>query len=165
MKRFVMLLAAGIAALVLSACVSPGAAISIPTPAQLATNVCPIVQADLTELQSINATTPILSAAQASTLANVIIPGNAAVCAAGATVNVTDLQTFNTTVFPAIIGLVNASTLPAATKLEIGGGLTLVQPILAAIVNGMPAATSSIASSAPVAASSAAASVPVAASQ
>lgn len=161
MKRFAMLLAAGIAALVLSACGSTGTVIAIPTPAQLATDVCPPTKVALAAVQVAG----VLPAAQQSTLTNKVIPGANAVCAAGATINVTDLQAFNATAFPVLISLVNASTLPAATKIEIGGGLTLAQPILAAIVSSMPPATATTAASVPAATPSIAASAPAAVSQ
>jgi len=158
MKKLFAALAAGIGALALGACASPGSP-SIPTPQQLVTDFCPTVNADLKVLS----TSPLLNASQQQLLNGVpgdstkpgIIAINNAVCAAGGQINVTDLQTLNNTAFPALIGLVSAlPMIPNQPAILIG--LTLAQPILNQIVaQVMPAAPASgaVAASAPVAAS------------
>jgi len=130
-------------------------------PAQLAHDFCPIVNADLAVLDA----TPLLTASQKQLLDGVpgdpahpgIIPVNKAVCAAGSTIDATDLQTLNNTAFPALIGLVSAlPMLPNQPAILLG--LTIAQPILnqvaAQILPTAPTPTPTAAASAPVAASS-----------
>jgi hypothetical protein len=85
-----------------------------------------------------------------------IIAMNAAVCAAGGQINVTDLQTLAATGFPALLGLVEALPM-LPNQPDIVFGLILAQPILTQIVNQLtnPAAPAAPASgaSAPVPAS------------
>ncbi|MGG1948959.1 hypothetical protein AB1286_29835 [Trinickia sp. NRRL B-1857] len=136
-------------------CATNGPVKLIP-PKQLVTDFCPIVNADLKVL----AASPLLNATQQQLLNGIpgdvahpgIIAINKAVCAAGATIDATDLQTLNNTAFPALIGLVSAlPMLPNQPAILLG--LTLAQPILnqvaAQILPTEPAAAS-----APVAASS-----------
>lgn len=133
MKR-TMLLAAGFAAYIAFA---SGCTLfqgnKIPTPQQLVTDFCPTVNADLKLLAS----SPLLNASQQQLLNGVpgdvshpgIIAINAAVCAAGGQIDVTDIQTLNNTAFPALIGLVGAlPMLPNQPVILLG--LTLAQPIL-----------------------------------
>jgi hypothetical protein len=159
MKKLFAAFAAGLVALALGACSTAGTAPKIPTPQQLVTDFCPVVNADLKVLS----TSPLLNASQQQLLNGVpgdptkpgIIAINNAVCAAGGQINVTDLQTLNNTAFPALIGLVSAlPMIPNQPAILIG--LTLAQPILNQIVaQVMPAAPASApsAASAPVAAS------------
>lgn len=137
-------LTAGLVASTLFAGCASIAPLAIPTPAQLTADVCPVANADLKVL----ATSPLLNASQQQLLNGVpgdvskpgIIAVNAAVCAAGGQVNVTDLQMLNNTAFPALIGLVSAlPMIPNQPAILIG--LTLAQPILNEIVlQVMPAA-------------------------
>jgi hypothetical protein len=129
----------------------------IPTPQQLVTDVCPVVNADLKML----AASSLLNTAQQQVLNGVpgdatkpgIIAMNAAVCAAGAQINVADLQTFNETAFPALIGLVSALPM-LPDQPEIMLGLILAQPILTQIINSLPVPTAPVTpASAPVPAS------------
>ena len=79
----------------------------------------------------------VLNADQKAVLNDTIIPGNQAVCAAGSAISVADLQSFNATVFPALIGLVSA--VPAIPNQgDILLALVLAQPILTAVVNAIP---------------------------
>lgn len=96
-------------------------------PQQLVADFCPVVNADLAMLSK----SPMLDAAQQATLGEVLAV-NQSVCAAGAQIDVTDLQKLNATAFPALIGLV--SSLPMLpNQPEILLGLTLAQPILAQV--------------------------------
>jgi hypothetical protein len=142
MKRILMLLAAGFAALVLSACaavqVKP---VSIPVipPAQLAAQVCPIIVGDLDALSSA-AGLALLSPDQQAAVANSIKPKVSAVCAASAAVDLTALQSFNSDAFPALIALVSAvPEIPNQPAVLLG--LQLAQPIVQAVVANAVAAS------------------------
>lgn len=125
MKRM-LLLAAGIAlAASLFGCAN--SPVKLIPPAQLVHDFCPIVNADLAVLDA----SPLLTAPQKALLDGPkgIIAVNKAVCAAGATIDATDIQTLNNTAFPALIGLVSAlPMLPNQPVILLG--LTLAQPIL-----------------------------------
>ncbi|MEX3933246.1 hypothetical protein AB4Y32_15835 [Paraburkholderia phymatum] len=152
MKRIAVVLA-GVAALALSACsglqVKP---VSIPVipPAQLAAQFCPIVKADIEILKA----SVLLSQAQKDKLAEVA-PINDAVCSAAATVDLTDLQKFNSTLFPAVTAIVAAvPAIPNQPAILLA--LQLAQPVLNQVVADAIAASK---------ASAATAAAPVAASQ
>ncbi|MGB8422166.1 hypothetical protein [Paraburkholderia sp.] len=132
----------------------------IPTPQQLVTDFCPVVNADL----KVIAASPLLNQSQQQLLNGTpgdptkpgIIAINAAVCSAGGQINVTDLQTLNATAFPALIGLVSAlPMLPNQPEIMIG--LILAQPILTQVINSLPGQTTpavpASGASAPIAAS------------
>ncbi|MEX3691900.1 hypothetical protein AB3X91_09160 [Paraburkholderia sp. BR14263] len=150
MKRLVMPLAAGLVASVafLAGCASPGVHIQIPTPQQLATDVCPAVNAGLKALDG----SPLLTADQQANLTKKIIPGNEAVCAAGAQLDLADLQAFSATVFPAVIALV--SGLPGIPNQQaILFGLQIAQPLLKQIVGSVIPLSAPVPASAAVVAS------------
>jgi hypothetical protein len=157
MKR--MLLAAGIAASIAFAgcagvAVKP---VSIPIipPAQLASQFCPIVKADL----AILSTSPLLSQAQKDKL-NSVSPINDAVCAGAATVDLTDLQKFNDTLFPAVTAIVAAvPAIPNQPMILLA--LQLAQPVLSQVVADAIAASKASAATAPAAASTPLAGVPL----
>jgi len=151
MKKIIAALAAASACLLFAGCTS--APVSIPTPQQLVTDFCPVVNADLKMLGA----SPLLNADQQKVLNGIpgdashpgVISMNAAVCAAGAVINVTDLQTLNATAFPALMTLVSGlPNLPNQSAILLG--LMLAQPILAQAINSLPVATTP---AAPVAAS------------
>jgi hypothetical protein len=153
MKKL-MLLAAGLVASALFAgcagvAVKP---ISLPIipPAQLASQFCPIVKADL----AILSTSPLLTQAQKDKL-NSLVPINDAVCSAAATVDLTDLQSFNNTLFPAVTAIVAAvPAIPNQPAILLA--LQLAQPVLNQVVTDAIAASKASAAtavSAPVAAS------------
>ena len=119
------------------------APVKLIPPAQLVQDFCPVVNADLAVLDA----SPLLTAPQKALLdgPNGIIAVNKAVCAAGATIDATDLQTLNNTAFPALISLVSAlPMLPNQPAILLG--LTLAQPILnqvaAQLLPAAPTATS-----------------------
>jgi|ERR1700744_1176863 len=115
------------------ACASTGVSQSIPTPQQLLTDFCPIVNADLKVLSE----SPLLSSQQQSVVAN-IASINSNVCAAGAQIDVSDLQSLDQTAFPALIALVSAIPgLPDQQAILLG--LTLAQPILAQVAQSVAA--------------------------
>lgn len=146
------------AGLALSACfvVFAGCAnapVKLIPPQQLVMAFCPIVNADLDVLSK----SPLLTADQRALLADKIIPGNQAVCTAGGQINVQDLQTFNATLFPALITLVaSVPTLPNQPTILLG--LELAQPILSQVVATVQAQQ---AASAPAAASTPLAGAPI----
>lgn len=143
-------------------CATNGPVKLIP-PAQIVHDFCPVVSADLKLL----AASPLLNASQQQALNGVpgdpthpgIIAVNKAVCAAGATIDATDLQTLNNTAFPALISLVSAlPMLPNQPAILLG--LTLAQPILNQVAAQiLPAAP--VAASAPAAASTPLAGAPL----
>jgi hypothetical protein len=140
MKRTLTLLAAGFVALVLSACAVQLKPVSIPVipPAQLAQQVCPIVQADLDILSSASGLA-LLTAAQQSVVADSIKPKVSAACAAAATVDLTALQSFNADAFPALIALVSAvPAIPNQSAVLLA--LQLAQPIVQEVVTNAVAA-------------------------
>ncbi|MGF6937803.1 hypothetical protein OKW41_006965 [Paraburkholderia sp. UCT70] len=136
--------------------------VSIPImqPKQLAEQVCPVVQADLDILTGA-AGAALLTPAQQADVAEKIKPKATAVCEAAETINLTDLQAFNDTAFPALIALV--SLVPIPNQSAVLFGLQLAQPILKQIVQNAIALSTSTASTA--ASSAVPASAPVAASQ
>lgn len=159
MKRFSMLLAAGLVASValFAGCASAPIPLTVPTPAQLTADFCPVVNADLTALSS----STLLTSAQRTLLTTVIIPDNQAVCAAGAAINVANLQTLNATAFPALIALVGAlPMIPSQPAILVG--LTLAEPVLTQIINSLPVpAAPTVPAAAPVAASTPLAGAPL----
>lgn len=143
-----MLLAAGVLASALFAgCATAPAPLPLLTPQQLAAQLCPVVNADLSALS----TSTLLNADQQATLINTIIPANMAVCSAGATLDVASLTKFNSTAFPALISLVQGlPSLPNQPTILLA--LQLAQPLVTQVVNAAVAAATP-AASAPVAAS------------
>lgn len=145
-----MLLAAGIVASMAGCSSVSFKPVSIPVipPAQLAQDICPIVKADLELLQGPSGKT-LLTAAQQETITNSVVPVNNAVCSAGATVDLSNLQALNATAFPALIAIVAAvPAIPDQPAVLLA--LQLAQPIVQQVVTEAIAAS---AASAPVAAS------------
>lgn len=133
MKRTFMLLAAGLAALAISACTTSGQPAAIKTPAQVAAQVCPAAQAAISSLQLVNG----LSTDAQLKLADTA-PVVAAVCAAGATVHAVDLKTLAANGLPVILKVVNASPLDDDIKTRIGLDLTVAQVVLSSVLASLP---------------------------
>lgn len=105
MKRFSMLLVAGVVASValLGACSS----LTQQTPAQVAAKVCPLLKSEIGTLSQAG----VFTGGAAVTLNEKIAPGIDAACAAGATVTVANVQSISTTVAPLLVSIVKASGL------------------------------------------------------
>lgn len=153
MKRFFMLLAAGLAALALAAC--NGSAPALPSPQQLFSQACPVVNADL----AILAQSPLLTSAQQDVLTKTVIPANQGICSAGVQISVANLKAFHDSLLPAAIAIVQA--VPAIPNqpvillaLQTFGPL-VQQMIEGVIVAVAPVSASAVPASAPVSASSA----------
>jgi hypothetical protein len=130
MKRFSMLLAASLVALV-SGCATTG---TVQTPAQIASQVCPPMQVAITSLQAVVG----LSDEAKAKLAEAA-PVVAAVCSAGSSVNVADLKSLGATALPAVMAVVNASPLSDQDKTKIGIDLTVAQIVLSSVLASLPA--------------------------
>lgn len=147
MKRSLMLLAAGFAALSLAAC---GSNPSVPklTPVQVAAIVCPAAK---TELSTLSLAGVFTGGAQ-DTLSTQVQPDLDAVCVAGASITDTKLQTLSDTAFPLVITIVKNSSLSDEDKnkayLAIGGFQALINVNIALVAAS--AASAPAAASAPV---------------
>ncbi|WP_155639065.1 hypothetical protein [Burkholderia cepacia] len=100
-----MLLAAGVvaSAALFSACSS----LSIQTPAQVASKVCPLLQSEISTLSQAG----VFTGGAAVTLNEKIAPKVDAVCAAGAAVTQVNVQSISSAVAPLLITVVKASGL------------------------------------------------------
>lgn len=159
MKKFMPLAAAFVASVfLLVGCAGVQLKpVSIPVipPAQLAQRICPIVKADLDVLTSA-AGLALLTADQQDTVKTSIRPKFNAACATAATVDLTDLQSFGDTAYPALVAIVGAvPAIPNQPAVLLG--LQLAKPILDQVVSDAIAASK--------ASAAASASAPVAASQ
>lgn len=108
MKRTIMLLAAGIAASVLAACAS---APQLTFDQQVAI-ACGAAQGEIAILKADN----VFTGGPADTLKNEVEPAIAKVCAAGAIVTDSSLQSIVNATLPLIKSLVDASSLPQDKK-------------------------------------------------
>ncbi|MGI4812009.1 MAG: hypothetical protein ACRYG5_06655 [Janthinobacterium lividum] len=144
-KTFMLLIAAGFATFVLAACGTAG-----QTSAQASiARVCVPTQAALTALQGI----PTLPASDQLTLSTKVTPTVTAMCAAGAALNVTTLNTALTTALPAINTIIQASTLSDAQKTSIGLDIVGAEFVLATIIGSITPTAPAVPASAPAAAS------------
>lgn len=150
MKKLLLLAAAVAVSVVFAGCASTGT--TQQTPAQVASLVCPQLEAGLALLQ----TDGVFTGGAANTLSTQIEPDVTAVCSAGANVTTTSLQTLVNATFPVILTAISNSSLSASEKSKDASIITLVQ-IALNVGLGIAAetATPAPAASAPVAASSA----------
>lgn len=113
----------------------------IPTPAQVANQICPPVQAALTVLSVPGVLDPKLGAELA--VATPIIDG---VCTASATVNVNDLHSLASTALPAVLQVVQVSTLSPQAKQDATIGIAAAQSALAQVIaaNTTPAPAAAV---------------------
>lgn len=134
----------------LSACASvPAGDPQLPTPAQVAAQVCPSAQAVLAVLTTPGAVDPAAAANLAA--ASPVVD---AVCAAGASVTAVDLRSLAKDGLPAILKIVQASPLPDKDKQVAVLGIAVAQAALAPILAAnapTPPATPVPAASAPAA--------------
>ncbi|PRH46335.1 hypothetical protein [Burkholderia multivorans] len=146
MKRFSMLLAAGIAASIalLGACSS----LSVQTPAQVAAKVCPLLQSEIGTLSQAG----IFTGGAAVTLNEKIAPDVDAACAAGATVTQVSVQSISSAVAPLLLSIVKTSNLSQADQvkavLAIGTVKGMIDVAFPPAVTTVPAASSPLAGSA-----------------
>ncbi|RKE35312.1 hypothetical protein B0G76_1375 [Paraburkholderia sp. BL23I1N1] len=111
MKRFSMLLAAGlVAATSLVGC----AALSTQTPAQIAQNICPGVQSEIGTLKQ----SGVFTGGAQATLTNQVQPDVDAVCAQGATVTVVNIRNLVQATFPIVVTAIGNSSLTDQQKLQ-----------------------------------------------
>ncbi|CAN0620581.1 conserved exported protein of unknown function [Burkholderia multivorans] len=143
MKRFSILLAAGIAASVLLAACG-----TVPkqTPAQVAANVCPLLTAELDTLS----TAGLFTGGAADTLNKKITPKVDAVCAKGATVTQVNVQSISGAAVPLLIDLVKASSLSQDDRTT---AILAIGTVKGLIDTAFPAATATAAVAAPASAS------------
>ncbi|QNB11549.1 hypothetical protein G5S35_08125 [Paraburkholderia tropica] len=130
MKRTLMLFAAGIAALAIAGCATVSSA------DKLAKQVCTPVQQTVTSLQSLqgfnDATAEKLD--KASDIVNTT-------CDAVSAVDVSSLEKFSSSAFPALIDVVNATSWSDEKKQQIDLTLTAAQLVLNSIIGSLPTQT------------------------
>ncbi|WP_175777537.1 hypothetical protein [Burkholderia anthina] len=147
MKRFSMLLAAGVvaSAALFSACSS----LTLQTPAQVAAKVCPLLQSEIGTLSQAG----VFTGGAAVTLNEKIAPGVDAACAAGATVTVANVQSISSAVAPLLITVVKESGLSQSDQvtavLAIGTIKGMIDVAFPPATVTAPAASSSAAGAAP----------------
>lgn len=149
MKRTLRIAAAGAALIALVAGCK-----SLPTLQEQFNTSCPIVTADLTTLS----TSPLVGSSDQKALATAAA-ANAAICAAGGKLNVTDLKAFHDSLLPAAIAVVqNNPIIPDQTLILLA--LNTFGPIVQQMIDQIITATTApaAAASTPAAASAPAAS-------
>lgn len=152
MKRVFMLLAAGLAALVLGACTAPGQVAKSPAQAiatvhQQITTACAIVQPTMESMKSMEAGLP----ADQVAIVDKVYAGTTGFCSAHDSINAASLADFVKTSIPGAIKLVAGSSLVADKKAEVEFGMLAFQTALNAALAqyGAVPATVPIASPAP----------------
>lgn len=105
MKRFSMLLAAGVVASValLGAC----SLLAQQTPTQVAGKMCPLLKSEISTLSQAG----VFTGGAAVTLNEKIAPGVDAACSAGAAVTEANVQSISTAIAPLLVSIVKASGL------------------------------------------------------
>ncbi len=132
MKHFALLAAIAVG-LLLSGCAGQ----ATQTPAQIASQFCAPIQ----DAISLLSTSPLLTTTDQQKLDTDVNPLVNAVCTAGATVNVANLKALVATGFPAINGIVQASTLSDDKKSQIGTDITAAQLLITLLMSQLPAGT------------------------
>jgi hypothetical protein len=152
MKRFTMLIAAGLAASIalFAGCANAPA---LPSLQQQFVQMCPVVNADLAVL----AASPSLTVAQQDTLKTQIIPANQLICSSGAALNMANLRAFHDSLLPVAIGIVQATPAIPDQPLVLLA-LQLFGPVVQGLIDQaittasgpvVPAASAPVAASAP----------------
>lgn len=153
MKRFSMLLAAGlVASIAFVGCSS----IPTQTPAQIAANICPGVQSEIGVLQK----SGVFTGGAQATLTNQVQPDVAAVCDAGATVTIVNIRQLVQATFPIVVTVIANSSLTDQQKLQA----TLAVGVVVTGINtalSLQPATSTTTPAAPAAASTPLAGTPL----
>ncbi|AXK61553.1 hypothetical protein [Burkholderia sp. IDO3] len=144
MKRFSMLLAAGVvaSAALFSACSS----LTLQTPSQVAAKVCPLLQSEIGTLSQAG----VFTGGAAVTLNEKIAPGVDATCAVGATVTVVNVQSISSAVAPLLITIVKASGLSQSDQVT---AVLAIGTIKGMIDVAFPLATPATEASSPLAGS------------
>lgn len=141
MKRLFMPLAAGIAASMLSACVTVGPTAS---PAQIAARACPLLTDELGTL----ALAGVFTGGTQDTLTKEIQPAVDKVCEAAAVPTQMNLHTLSTSAVPLLVALVKASSLADTDKrkaiLVIGTAKAMLDTALAAFPAVAPVPASGV---------------------
>lgn len=168
MKKFMLLAAGVVASLFFAACANA----PVLSPAQLAAAFCPATQNAITLITAFNGTLAPTVPAVANAndvIEKIVKPAVNGVCAAGATITSTNVQTLISQGVPAIAGVVAGLPIPPATQAAIQAGFAaaeLATSLVNQYENALAAAKAAAAASSAAAASDpAAASAPVAASQ
>lgn len=137
-SRSLMLLAAGIAALVTFAgCASTGS--TSQTPAQIATAVCPALQTELTTIEAAG----IFTGGAADTLTNQVIPDVEAACTATESATSTSVSNIANTVIPLIVTAINNSSLESSQKTTFILALGAIQTTIN-VALGITSSTSAV---------------------
>lgn len=110
--------------------------IKIIPPAQLAAQVCPILQADLPLLQIPGVLDPALQERLA-----IAIPMINVACANASSIKVVDLQTFVNQGVPFLLKIVQASNLPSEQKQLLTINITIANSLIAPIVQNLEKGT------------------------
>lgn len=135
-KTVLALVAVAFAALAIGCATQPGTAgqaKAIPTPAQLAAQVCPSAQAVLGVLSVPGAVDPKVAVDLA-----VATPIINTVCAAGATVQVTDVHSLATSGLPALLRVVQVAPIPDKDKQAAVLAVAVAQAAIAPIISANP---------------------------
>lgn len=140
MKKLITLCLVTLAAALAACATAPAGDSLLPTPAQVAAQVCPSAQAALAVLSTPGAIDP--AAAEKLALASPVVD---AVCAAGATVTAVDLHTLASVGLPAILKIVQASPLPDKDKQAAVLGIAVAQAAIAPILAANAPATTATA--------------------
>jgi hypothetical protein len=117
MKK-IMLLAAGLAMLAFAGCANA----PTQTPAQIAANICPGIQSEISVLQ----VSGVFTGGAQATLTNQVQPDVNAVCAAGATVTTASIRNLVSATFPIVITVIQNSSLSDTQKLQATVAVGLV---------------------------------------
>ena len=130
--KYITFAATSLVAALISACATQATnrtPAAVQTPAEIAAKVCPPVQAALSGLNAL-AGLPV----DAKANLDAVTPIVAGVCAASATINLSNLQTLQQTALPTIINTVKASGMAVERQNSVILDITTAQIILSAVV-------------------------------
>jgi hypothetical protein len=127
MRKFLAIVSI-VAISLLSGCASTGIVPIAQTPAQIAAQVCPLLQVTVSGMQALVGL-PIGAQADLATAAPVI----SAVCSINATVDLASLQTLEQTALPTLIAAVKASTMATEDQNRVILDIDAAQLIISAV--------------------------------